>query len=133
MSINRVTLSGNLTRDPEVRMAGSTPVCEFGLAVNDRKKNQQTGEYEDVPNYFDVVVWGARGEALAKHLSKGSKIMLDGRLRWRQWQTQDGQNRSKVEIVAEDVEFAGQKPASTSQANTSPATTAEVFGDDIPF
>lgn len=127
MSINRVTLSGNLTRDPEVRMAGSTPVCEFGLAVNERKKDQ-SGEWVDVPNFFDVVMWGARGESVAKYLSKGDKVMIAGRLRWRQWES-DGQKRSKVEVVAEDIEFGSK----AGQKNDSPTTNAEVFGSEIPF
>lgn len=139
MSINKVLVSGNLTREPELRMAGATPVLQFGIAVNDRRKNNQTGEWEDVPNFFDVVVWGARGESLARFLSKGSKVVISGRLRWSQWQNSEGQNRSKVEIVAEDVEFmssrsADQPSGSAPYAAPQPAhVPVEVLGEDIPF
>lgn len=129
MSINKVMVSGNLTREPELRMAGATPVLQFGIAVNDRKKDSN-GEWVDVPNFFDVVVWGARGESLSKYLSKGSKVVIVGRLKWSQWQTQDGSNRSKVEIVAEDVEFMSQKNAGTTQDTYQPV---EVLGEEIPF
>lgn len=139
MSINKVVVSGNLTRDPELRMAGATPVLQFGIAVNDRRKNNQTGEWEDVPNFFDVVVWGARGESLSRFLSKGSKVVISGRLRWSQWQNNEGQNRSKVEIVAEDVEFLtprdGNAPTG-APSFSAPAPThvpVEVLGEDIPF
>lgn len=131
MSINRVTVSGNLTRDPELRMAGATPILDFGIAVNDRRKNQQTSEWEDVPNFFDVVVWGSRGETLARYLKKGSKVFIAGRLRWQQWQTKDGSTRSKVEIVADEVEFMNQ--ANTGQKPAGPTTNADAFGGDIPF
>lgn len=132
MSINKVVVSGNLTRDPELRMAGQTPVLQFGIAVNDRKKNQQTGEWEVVPNFFDVVVWGSRGESLSKFIFKGSKVVIAGRLRWSQWEAQDGSNRSKVEIVADDVEFLSGRESGGS-TSTQSTYTPEVLGEDIPF
>lgn len=134
MSINRVIVSGNLTRDPELRMAGATPVLSFGIAVNDRKKNAQSAEWEDVPNFFNVVVWGARGESLSKYLNKGDKIVISGRLRWSQWQNNEGQNRSKVEIMAEDVELMPSRgdSAQQRQRQQTPAVL-EVLGEDIPF
>lgn len=143
MSINKVIVSGNLTRDPELRQAGTTPVLQFGIAVNDRKKNNQTGEWEDVPNFFDVVVWGARGESLSRFLTKGTKVIISGRLRWSSWQTNEGDKRSKVEIVAEDVEFMSRNDggqggghASSAPQYAPPAANApspEVLTDDIPF
>lgn len=111
MSINRVTVTGNLTRDVEVKTTQSgTAVANIGIAVNDRRKSQLTGEWEDVPNFFTVVVFGARGEALARHLRKGSKVAVEGKLRYRSWEAQDGSKRSAVEIVADDVEFMDPKP-----------------------
>ena len=106
-SINRVVLVGNLTRDPETRQAGGTTVCSLRVAVNDRIKDRDTGEWRDQPNYFDVDVFGAQGENCAKYLAKGRQIAVEGRLRWREWETQDGQKRSAVSVVADNVQFIG--------------------------
>ena len=82
MSINRVNISGNLTRDPELRVTGSgTQILSFGVAVNDRRRNPQTNEWEDYPNYVDCVVFGGRADALSRFLSKGSKVAIEGKLR----------------------------------------------------
>ncbi len=105
MSINRVAISGNLTRDPELRVTTSgSQVMTFCLAVNDRRRNPQSGEWEDVPNYVDCVLFGARAESLSKILTKGQRVVLDGRLRWSQWE-RDGQKRSKLEVIAETLDF----------------------------
>jgi len=143
MSINKVMVSGNLTREPELRQAGATTVLQFGIAVNDRRKNSQTDQWEDVPNFFDILVWGARGESLARFLHKGMKVAVAGRLRWSQWQAQDGSNRSKVEIVADDVDFmsgpregGGSAPAAAGGSYEAPEPSApnvEVLTEDIPF
>jgi single-strand DNA-binding protein len=138
MSINRVVVSGNLTRDPELRMtAGGMAVLKMGIAVNDRRKNQQTGEWEDSPNFLDVVVFGQRGESLSRFLSKGSKVAIEGKLRWSQWETPDGDKRSKVEIVADDIEFMSSRSESGGgpyEAPKSSAPSADVAVDeDIPF
>lgn len=139
MSINKVVVSGNLTRDPELRMAGTTPVLQMGIAVNDRKKNNETGQWEDVPNFFDVVVWGARGESLSRFLTKGTKIVVSGRLRWNQWQNAEGEKRSKVEIVADDVEFMNSRNSDGGAGNAGyaapapAAPSAEILTEDIPF
>ena len=102
MSINRVIISGNLTRDPELRStAGGTSVLGFGVAVNDRRKNQQTGEWEDYPNFIDCTMFGARADALNKYLSKGTKVTIEGKLRWSQWE-RDGQKRSKIEVIVDE-------------------------------
>ena len=99
MSINRVIISGNLTRDPELRSTASgLPVLGFGVAVNDRRKNQQTGEWEDYPNFIDCTMFGARAESLSRYLSKGTKVSIEGKLRWSQWE-REGQKRSKIEAV----------------------------------
>ena len=139
MSINRVVISGNLTRDPELRSTGSgMSILKLGIAVNDRRKNQQSGEWEDVPNFFDVTVFGSRGESLSRFLSKGSKIAVEGKLRWRQWETPEGDKRSAVEIIADDIEFMSSRGEGGGGGNYSapsaPAPSADpVFEDDIPF
>ena len=106
MSINRVNISGNLTRDPELRATASgSQILSFGVAVNDRRRNQQTGEWEDYPNFVDCVVFGARAEPLSRFLSKGTKVAVEGKLRYSSWETKDGQRRSKLEVVVDEVEF----------------------------
>ena len=106
--INRVIIVGNLTRDPELRATPSgTSVCSMRVAVNDRVKDPNTGEWGDKANYFNVSVFGQQAERYADWLTKGRQIAVDGRLRWREWQTQDGQKREAVEIVADNVQFIG--------------------------
>ncbi len=112
-NINRVTITGNLTRDPELRSTGGgMSVCKLGVAVNHRQKNQQTGEWEEKPNYFDVTVFGSQGENCATYLSKGRPVAVDGRLAWSSWEAQDGSKRSKVEIIANVVQFLGSRDGS---------------------
>lgn len=105
MSINHVAITGNLTRDPELRStAGGTAVMSFGIAVNDYRKNQQTGEWEDYPNFIDCTMFGARAQSVSRFLSKGSKVAIEGKLRWSQWE-RDGQKRSKIEVIVDEIEF----------------------------
>ena len=105
MSINKVVLAGNLTRDPEIRQTpGGTSVLSFGVAVNDRHRNQQTGEWEDRPNFVDCTMFGNRAAAVAPYLSKGSKVCVEGKLRWSQWE-RDGQRRSRLEVVLDEIEL----------------------------
>jgi single-strand DNA-binding protein len=107
--INVVVIEGNLTRDPELRFTPSgTPVASLRIAHNDRVKDS-TGEWTDKPYYFDVTVWGKRGEAVSQHFSKGKAILIRGRLTWREWEAQDGTKRQQVEIVADDWFFVGSK------------------------
>ena len=107
-SVNVVVLIGNLTRDPELRAtAGGTSVCKLGLAVNERAKDPATGEWGERPNYFDIDVFGAQGESCAQYLTKGRQVAVEGRLRWRSWETQEGQKRSAVSVVANSVQFIG--------------------------
>jgi single-strand DNA-binding protein len=107
-NINRVVLTGNLTHDPELRsLPSGMSVCKLRIACNTRRKNNASGEWEDKPNYFDVTVWGAQGENCARFLSKGRPVAIDGRLEWREWETQDGNKRQSVEIVADAVQFLG--------------------------
>ena len=106
-NINRVIITGNLTRDPELRSTPSgTPVCGLRVAVNTRRKGQ-SGEWEDKPNYFDVTVWGAQGENCARFLSKGRPVAIDGRLEWREWETPEGHKRQGIDIIADAVQFLG--------------------------
>ncbi len=145
MGINRVVITGNLTRDPELRSTSSgMAVLKMGVAVNDRRKNQQTGEWEDVPNFVDVTVFGARAEALPRFLSKGSKVAIEGKLRWSSWENQQGEKRSKLEVVADDIEFlssregsgsgfGGGQPAAPSPEDSGPADGGPADGEEIPF
>ncbi len=115
-SVNVVVLVGNLTRDPELRAtAGGTSVCKLGLAVNERAKDPATGEWGERPNYFDIDVFGAQGESCAQYLTKGRQIAVEGRLRWRSWETQDGQKRSAVSVVANTVQFIGPREGGGGQ------------------
>jgi single-strand DNA-binding protein len=105
-NINRVILTGNLTRDPELRsLPSGMSVCSLRIASNTRRKDGQSGEWVDKPNYFDVTIWGRQGENAAQYLSKGRPVAVDGRLEWREWQDQQGNNRQSVEIVADNVQF----------------------------
>jgi single-strand DNA-binding protein len=107
-NINRVVLTGNLTADPELRwLPSGTSVCRLRVAVNTRRKDSATGEYVDKPNYFDVVVWGAQGEACARYLAKGRPAAIDGHLEWREWQVDGGAKRQAVEVIADVVQFLG--------------------------
>ena len=108
-NINRVVLTGNLTRDPELRSTASgMSVCSLRIASNTRRKDA-SGNWTDKANYFDVTVWGAQGENCARFLSKGRPVALDGRLEWREWEGQDGNKRQNVEIVADAVQFLGSR------------------------
>jgi len=121
-SINRVVLVGNLTRDPELRTTpNGKSVCTLGLAVNEKYKND-AGEWIEKPNYFDIVVWGAQGESCAQYLSKGRQIAVDGRLSFRSWEAQDGSKRSKVEVIANTVQFLGSRQDAGASSGSSAGT-----------
>ena len=105
-NINRVIITGNLTSDPELRsLPSGTAVCKLRVACNTRRKDNSTGEWVDKPNYFDVTVWGAPGENCARYLSRGRPVAVDGRLEWREWETQEGQKRQAIDIIADSVQF----------------------------
>jgi single-strand DNA-binding protein len=106
-NINRVIITGNLTADPELRsLPSGTSVCKLRVAVNTRRKDGQSGEWRDFPNYFDVTVWGAQGENCSKYLAKGRGVAIDGRLEWREWQDKEtGKNRQSIDIIADTVQF----------------------------
>jgi single-strand DNA-binding protein len=153
-NVNVVVITGNLTRDPELRhTGGGTAVCELRVAVNSRRKEGQ--EWVDKPNYFDVTVWGAQGENCANYLSKGRPVAVEGRLDWREWEAKDGSGkRQAVSIVANSVQFLGSRDGSGGQngggggggfspSSDVPADTSDFEGaaaggggggeDDIPF
>ena len=148
-NINRVVLTGNLTRDPELRTTPSgTSVCSLRIACNTRRKDA-SGQWVDKPNYFDVTVWGAQGENCAQYLSKGRPVAVDGRLEWREWEDKEGNKRQAVDIIADSVQFLGSRdgdgngnggrftpqsdvPADTADFKTAPVGAGQ-SDDDIPF
>lgn len=133
MNINRVLLTGNLTRDPESKEHGETKVCRMRLAVNVRVK--QAGEWADKPCYFDVVAFGSQGENCAKYLSKGKPIAVDGRLDWNEWQTDDGATRQSVSIIASTVQFLddGKREEREGGEPAAAVSSGPPAEDDIPF
>lgn len=109
MSINKVMIAGNLTRSPELRSTqGGTAVLTFGVAVNDRRKNPQTGEWEDYPNYVDCALFGKRAETVSRFIDKGSKVAIEGSLRYSSWE-KDGHKRSKIEVIVDEIEFMSKR------------------------
>ena len=147
-NINRVVLVGNLTRDPEMKhLPSGTALCSLRIAVNTRRKDE-SGQWTDKPNYFDVSVWGNQGESCAQYLAKGRPVAIDGRLEWREWEATDGSGkRQAVEIVADNVQFLGSRgdgdggggggqfvPAGASQQSNAADFPSQPTGDDdIPF
>lgn len=121
MSINSVCIAGNLTRDAELRQTKSgTAVLQFSLAVNDRRKNAQ-GEWEDYPNYIDCILFGNLGTAIQVYMAKGAKVAVEGKLRQSRWQAKDGSNRSKLEVIAEEVELMTRANQQQAPAQATPA------------
>ena len=114
VSFNRVVLAGNLTRDPELRFTGGgIPVCEFGLAVNRvRSKNEEV-------DFFDITAWRELGETIANYKKKGDPILIEGRLQYRSWEAQDGSKRSKVDVVADNVQFLGRGGGDSAEGGAS--------------
>jgi single-strand DNA-binding protein len=151
-NVNVVVVTGNLTRDPELRhTGGGTAVCELRIAVNSRRK--EGNDWVDKPNYFDVTVWGGQGENCATYLSKGRPVAIEGRLDWREWEAKDGGKRQAVQIIANTVQFLGSRDGSGggngnggsfTPSSDVPADTSDFEGaaagsggggseDDIPF
>lgn len=147
MSINRVNITGNLTRNAELRAtAGGTQILAFGVAVNDRRKNPQTGAWEDVPNFVDCIVFGQRAEAVSRFISKGSKVAIEGKLRYSAWENKEGQRRSKLEVIVDEIDSLSRqgqqvtspaaeaaKVADTPAYGTPRAPEPEFYDADIPF
>jgi single-strand DNA-binding protein len=155
---NSVTIVGNLTREPELRYTGSgRGMAQFGVAVNRRWQNRQSGEWEEQVSFFNVTAWGDLGENCAASLAKGSRVIVNGRLEQRSYETQQGEKRSVVEIIADEVgpslrwaqatvtrnERTGgeggtqgggnQGGASRPVANEDPGTPAYSSSDEEPF
>lgn len=150
MALNTVAISGNLTRDPETHATASgKAVLSLSVAVNERVKDPQTGEWGDRPNYVDCVLFGTRAERLSAYLSKGSKVSIQGKLRYSSWE-KDGQKRSKLEVVVDEIEFMSRREGGQQQAQaapqwsapqayqnppatTQPVAAPDVYDADIPF
>ena|SRR2546429_7964039 len=151
MNINRVVLTGNLTRDPEMlATTNGVTVCKLGIAVNTRRKNSSTGDWEEKPNFFRVTVFGRQAESCEKYLKKGRAVAIDGRLEWSQYE-REGQKRESIDIIADTVQFLGGRedagngngfsssvratesdvPIETSDFETAPVAAGA--DDDIPF
>lgn len=134
--INVVNLAGNLTRDMEVKSTASgSYVGNFSIAVNERRPNKQSGEWEDHPHFFDCVMFGERARKLAKYFTKGTKLSISGKLSQNRWEDQNGNNRSKVEVIVNDFEFmSGRRSDQDAKAmiqDEFPGAT--VYDEDIPF
>lgn len=124
-NLNRAMITGNLTRDPELRATTSgMSVLSFTVAVNDRR--QVDGEWKDVPNYIDCVMFGKRAESIQPYMSKGTKVGVEGKLRWSSWES-DGKRRSKIEVVADDVELLSRPK------KDEPKDEPKLYEDDLPF
>lgn len=132
-NINRVILTGNLTRDPELKaLSSGNSVCKMRIAVNTRRKDGASGEWVDKPNYFDVTVWGAQGENCSNYLYKGRPVAIDGRLEWREWQDKEGNNRQSVEIVADSVQFLGGREDGGGQGGGQQSQSSYSGSSDVP-
>jgi single-strand DNA-binding protein len=135
-SINRVVLVGRLTRDPELRAIPSgLNVCNLRVACNSSRRDSE-GDFKEKPNYFDVSVYGAASESVSRYMRKGSRVAVDGRLEWREWETSDGQKRQAVSVVADTVQFLdtpGERSAGDQQPQddgpSEEGTGEEAHGD----
>lgn len=136
-SYNKVILMGNLTRDPEIRYTpNGTPVASFAIAVN--RKYKQGDETKEEVSYIDIVVFGKQAENCSKYLGKGDSVLIDGRLQQRRWETEDGQKKSKHEVVAQAVQFMPKRGAGAPPEEAQADAPAEQAGegtvaDDVPF
>ena len=133
-SINRVMITGNLTRDAQLRTTQSgMEVLGFGVAVVDNRKNQQTGEWEDYPNFVDCTMFGPRGPKLQPFLTKGTRVAIEGKLRYSSWE-RDGQRRSKIEVIPDEIVFLSARNAQTAPSQPAAMDAAYgVYDEDIPF
>nr|DAQ01427.1 MAG TPA: Single strand binding protein [Caudoviricetes sp.] len=136
--LNTVSIGGNLCRDAELRATASgMAVLTFSVAVNESRKNQQTGEYEDYPNYVDCTMFGRRAESVSRYLTKGTYVALTGRLHQNRWQNKDGQNRSKLEVTADNIHFESRRldgdDYDQQQAEAQGDYEAQMYDEDIPF
>lgn len=133
-SLNRVILIGNLTRDPELRYTpNGSPVANFGIAVNRTYTNKQGEKVDDV-DYFNVVAWAKLAELCAEYIRKGSPVAVEGRLQSRSWESNEGQKRTTVEVIAENVQFLGRPRSAQEESPVGVGESAEIsLDEDIPF
>lgn len=142
MSFNKITLVGNLGRDPELRYTPQgTPVCTFSLATNEKRKDK-TGEMQDQTTWFRVTLWGRQAETASQYLTKGRPIYIEGRLRVEEWTDRDGKQRYTLEVHATDMQFIGggsgarveEQPIEKAAAvGESAPAKADFSDDDVPF
>ena len=142
MSLNKVFLIGNLTRDPQLRyLPSGTAVAEFGIALN-RRYRAQDGQQKEEVCYVDVTTMGRQAETCAEYLAKGRMALIEGRLQFDQWETQDGQKRSKLKVFAERIQFLGgrgeaapdaPRPAGQGRAGEPEAPPEDLSDDNVPF
>lgn len=132
---NSVTLTGNITRDPEIRYTPSgATVVTFGLAVNRRWQNRQTNEWEEQVSFFDVKCWGQLAENVSESVAKGTRVIVDGRLEQRSWETDEGDKRSKVEVVANEVAPSLRwATAEVTKVDRTEAASSTADSDEEPF
>ena len=131
-SLNKVILIGNLTRDPELRYTPSgSALCKFGLAVN--RKYKVNDEMKEEVTFVDIVVWGKQAETASEYLSKGRQACIDGRLSYSQWETDDGQKRSKLEVTADRVIFLGGGKGGGGEDRGEPSKGGKDVEEDVPF
>lgn len=135
MSINKVIATGNLTRDPELKaLPSGTQILNFSIAINERRKNQQTGQYEDYANFVDCAMFGARAEALAKFLRKGAKVAIEGRLHYSYWQAQDGSKRTKLDVYVDELDMMQSRAQATQQGSVPAQAPAASYSNvNLPF
>jgi len=135
MNINRVVLTGNLTRDPEHRTTpGGLSICKLGVACNTRRKNGSTGDWEEKANFFRVTIFGRQADSCAQYLKKGRPVAIDGRLEWSTWET-DGQKRESIDIIADSVQFLGsaRDDASGGGNGNGFSSNAQAAESDVPI
>ena len=133
MNINRVVLTGNLTRDPELRSTGGgLAVCKLGVACNTRKRNNATGQWEEKPNFFRVTVFGNQAERCSEYLRKGRPVAIDGRLEWSEYEV-DGQKRQSVDIIADSVQFLGGRDEAGNGNGNGYSSSVRASESDVPI
>ena len=135
MAINSVSFVGNITFDPELKATQSgMQILSFNVAINEKKKNNSTGEWEDAPVFVGCTMFGKRAESISRYISKGSRVAVDGRLHYSQWE-KDGEKRNKLDVIVDNIEFMSRKGENTNQSSSAGATTqiADVYDEDVPF
>jgi single-strand DNA-binding protein len=136
MNINRVVLTGNLTRDPElvgIPGEGGLSICKLGVAVNTRRKNRETGDWEEKPNFFRVTVFGRQAESCERYLKKGRAVAIDGRLEWSQYETKEGQKRESIDIIADTVQFLGGRDEAGAGNGNGFSSSVRATESDVPI